>query len=552
MKLVDLVTTEAGDSFRSLFVTASLAGAANVLVIGLVQSVAASPGNAGFSTFVTFGLAVLLYVICARRTYHRSTSLVEAVLTRIKRRIVEKIGKLDLRSLERIGSAEIHDRLTENTTVISTSSGMLANLLQSLCIVVFAVLYIAYISLPAFGLVMLVTLMGMWAYVSKKSEIDTFLRQAGQTRLAFLDLLGDLLKGFKEIKFSARRRSDLTDDVNRGSDALSAVTMKANHLFDDNLILATCILFGMLGSIVFVLPQHVTTDTATLAKLVAGATFIWGPLGGVAAGFPAYMRSNAALNNIKVLEEKLDAAAERNVLSDAEDPWQGPVREIAVRGVEYEYPISKGAGRFHVGPVDLSFAAGEIVFIVGGNGSGKSTLLKVITGLYPAMSGSVVVDGIRVEPSNVEAYREKISAIYSDFHLFTKLYGLLGVEEGVVQSLLVQMQLDDKTSFKDRRFTNRDLSTGQRKRLAMIVSLLEDRSFYVFDEWAADQDPEFRKYFYDELLPDLKRRGKAVLAVSHDDRYFRCADRVITMEYGQIRSIEQHGENSSPQPPSGG
>jgi len=552
MKLVDLVMEEASDGFRSLFLTATVAGAANVLVIALVQSIAASPQSATFSAFATFGLAVLLYVLCARRTYHRSTRLVEAVLTRIKRRIVDKIGKMELRALERIGSAEIHDRLTENTTIISTSSGMLANLLQSLCIVAFAVLYIAWVSLPAFGLVMLVTGLGMQAYVSKKNEIDKFLRQAGQTRLGFLELLGDLLKGFKEVKFSARRRRDLTDDVHRSSEALSAVTMKANHLFDDNLIMATCILFGMLGALVFVLPQHVTTDTATLAKLVAGATFIWGPLGGVAAGFPAYMRSNAALNNIKALEDKLDAATEGGGQVDSVDPWSGRLHEIVARGLEYEYAVSKGTGRFHVGPVDLTISAGEIVFIVGGNGSGKSTLLKVLTGLYPAMNGSVSADGIRVEPANVEAYREMISAIYSDFHLFGKLYGLLGVDDELVRALLVQMQIDDKTAYKDRRFTNRDLSTGQRKRLAMIVSLLEDRALYVFDEWAADQDPEFRKYFYDELLPELKRRGKAVIAVSHDDRYFRCADRVITMEYGQIRSTVRNDPSTPPQLASGG
>jgi putative ATP-binding cassette transporter len=151
----------------------------------------------------------------------------------------------------------------------------------------------------------------------------------------------------------------------------------------------------------------------------------------------------------------------------------------------------------------------------------------------------VRVDGVLLQPDNAASYREMISAIYADFHLFAKLYGLLGVEEASVRSLLSQMQLDGKTSFKGDRFTNRNLSTGQRKRLALIVALLEDRRICLFDEWAADQDPEFRKYFYEELIPELKRRGKTVIAVSHDDRYFRCADRVVTMEYGQIRSIEQ-------------
>lgn len=547
MNLVDLVKREAGDELRGLVVTATIAGAANVAVIAQVQSVAQAPDDSGIVSFLTFLLLVTLYILCARRTYHRCTQLVESVLNRIKNRIILKIGKLDLRSMERLGTSEIFDRITENTTVISGSAGMLANLLQSLCIVLFAILYIASISMPAFGLVGLITFLGMSLYVSKKNEIDSFLRQAAQTRLAFLDLLGDLLKGFKEAKLNRRRLGEVTDDIRRSSSALSGVTVQANHLFDDNLIMATCILFAMLGALVFALPANVKTDAATLGKLVAGAMFIWGPLGGVASGFPAYMRSNSALARVKELEDKLDAAAEKIPAEDAVDPWPGPFQELEAVGVEYEYGQSKVGSRFRVGPASLTLRAGEVVFIVGGNGSGKSTLLKVLTGLYPAQAGSLRVDGVRLDPENLGAYREKITAIFSDFHLFSRLYGLLGVDPDEVQRLLALMQLEDKTSFKEKRFSTRDLSTGQRKRLAMIVALLEDRPIYVFDEWAADQDPEFRKYFYDELLPELKRRGKAVLAVSHDDRYFRCADRVIVMEYGQIRS-DVRREDATPPP----
>jgi len=57
---------------------------------------------------------------------------------------------------------------------------------------------------------------------------------------------------------------------------------------------------------------------------------------------------------------------------------------------------------------------------------------------------------------------------------------------------------------------------------------------YLFDEWAADQDPVFKKVFYTQLLPELKARGKAVLVISHDERYFGAADRVIRLDYGKL------------------
>ncbi len=71
----------------------------------------------------------------------------------------------------------------------------------------------------------------------------------------------------------------------------------------------------------------------------------------------------------------------------------------------------------------------------------------------------------------------------------------------------------------------------------MIIALLENRPLLLLDEWTADQDPQFRLFFYTQLLPKLKSQGKTIVLINHDDRYFSTADRVIKMEYGQI--IEQ-------------
>jgi len=174
------------------------------------------------------------------------------------------------------------------------------------------------------------------------------------------------------------------------------------------------------------------------------------------------------------------------------------------------------------------------VFIVGGNGSGKSTLLKTLTGLYHPQSGSIVMDDTLLTPDTATWYRSHFSPIFSDYHLFDRLYGLRGIETAQVNELLRLMQIENKTTFEGGRFTNLDLSSGQRKRLGLIVALLEDRPVLVLDEWAADQDPGFRKFFYETILQDLKRKGKTVIAATHDDRYFGAADRIVKMEYGEL------------------
>jgi putative ATP-binding cassette transporter len=295
-------------------------------------------------------------------------------------------------------------------------------------------------------------------------------------------------------------------------------------------------IFALLVALTFVLPQYVTTTADTVGELIALVMFIFSPISGLVMGYPAYVRASIALENIDALEKKLDQKAPpAEALTD--DPWVGKLEEIEAANVSFSYVGEGDEESFHIGPLSLTITSGEVLFIVGGNGSGKSTLLKVLTGIYPPEDGALKMNGTPVTPANVQAYRERISAVYADFHLFSKLYGLEGVSEESVSRLLQRMHLDRKTSFAARRFTAMNLSTGQRKRLALVVALLEDRPVYAFDEVAADQDPEFRGYFYEELIPDLKRRGKTVLVVTHDDRYFHCADRIATMEYGKLRSI---------------
>lgn len=542
MTLVDLVRGEAREDGRGLLLTASTAGAANAFVISLVIG-AASTQDDKARQFMMIGLAVALYVICARRTFHRTTEIIESALKKIKVRIIDKIEQAELNELEGIGTSEIYDRLTENISTVSDSAGAIANVLQSLCIIIFASLYVLSISVPGFVLLVLLNAIGIMLWSSSNAVIGAHLRQAAQERVAFLDQLTDLLKGFKEVRLSRKRGRDIRSDVVTTAEALRSTTVTANNLFNDNMVFAQCVLVAMLVGVVFVLPQHVTMDNATVITLVGGVLFFWGPLSGLVGGMPMYIRSNNALADIHALEKKIEEATHHHVpAAQSNDPWKGRFSAIDVQRVSFAYPPDAGGQTFRIGPMNLSIAAGEVVFVVGGNGSGKSTFMKVLTGLYPAATGEVRIDGHRLHPENIAAYREMYSAIFSDFHLFSRLYGLLDVDESAVLELLRQMQIDDKTSFEKGRFTKRDLSTGQRKRLAMIVAMLEDRPICVFDEWAADQDPAFRKYFYEELIPSLKRRGKTVIAVSHDDRYFHCADRVVTLEDGKVRSIERHPE----------
>jgi ABC-type siderophore export system fused ATPase/permease subunit len=249
----------------------------------------------------------------------------------------------------------------------------------------------------------------------------------------------------------------------------------------------------------------------------------------VTRAMPLLAKVGLALDNLDALETSLVRAAGEPREFVADPPTS--FKSIELDGIVYAHRGQDGTASFTLGPCDLAIKPGETIFVVGGNGSGKSTLTRVLTQLYRAEAGAILWDGVLVDANNAPRYRNLFSAVYAAFHLFDRLYG---IDPQHVRRLLADVGLADKTEYVDGRFTNVELSTGQRKRLALVVALIEDRPIYVLDELSADQDPVFRQRYYKEFLPALKARGKTLIVVSHDERYFDGGDRVIVMQDGRF------------------
>lgn len=534
MTLYELVQREAGPRFRMMVGAAVLTGAANGLVLTVVNAEARGTSQSSLGSFLVFVAAMLLFGASARYLYRETAELLEGVLDRLKVRIADKLLRADLRTLERLDAAEIYERVTQNTTVIANAAGHVAHVLQLAFIAAFGALYVASVSLAAFVLVVFVMGVGIALFKTRSAEVKAHLRAASKARVGFFERLNDLLHGFKEVKLRASRGEDLRADIARAADEVRAISVEADVLFAEKHVFGRFNFFALLAAVVLLLPQYVPDAVASPPQLLAAVLFSYSPINGILSGLPTVTRADVALEQIEALERKLDRAL-RPDTPTAVDPWAGRFETIALQAVELRYGDS-GEDLFRLGPISLEIPRGQLLFIVGGNGSGKSTLLRLLTGLYLPGAGALRVDGIELVEENVQAYREMIAAVYADFHLFKRLYGLADTKPEDVRRMLERLRIAHKTSFAGGQFSTLALSTGQRKRLAMAVALLEDRSIYAFDEWAADQDPEFRQYFYEELLPELKRRGKTLFVVTHDDRYFHLADRVLILDNGTLRS----------------
>ena len=299
--------------------------------------------------------------------------------------------------------------------------------------------------------------------------------------------------------------------------------------------------FILVGLLLFVLPQVAAISPGILSAYILTVTYLMLPMQSILDKLQALSKATVALQKIERMGLVLAGNKENYIESNKVDIKT--FSKIELKQVVHAYPGEDKESRFSLGPVDLSFKPGEIVFIVGGNGSGKSTLAKLITGLYIPEAGEIVLDDKKITDDNREWYRQHFSVIFSDYYLFEKLLGMgKPALDEQAQEYLRQLKIAHKVTIENGKLSTTDLSQGQRKRLALLTVYLENRPIYLFDEWASDQDPMFRDIFYKEILVNLKKRNKTVLVISHDDHYFHLADRIIKLDYGKIEYDKVNSE----------
>lgn len=538
MTIFHFLKKESDKPLHKLALLTAVSGLSSTGVLAVINLAAqnGSGKSLNISYLLMFVAVVGIFITAQKFILVEGVVIIEEILNNLRIRLSDKIRGTNLLNIEKIGKAKIYNRLTQEMTLISQMSVYLITALQSGIMLIFIFGYIAYLNLMA--AVILLSLLGVGVMLFMKNNVKVFaeLDSTNKAEIEYFNSLTDILDGLKEIKLNRKKSNDLFSHYRDISTVVKKLKVSTGYLFSVNTVFSQAFIYIVLGSIVFVLPQLNESFSKEIVSTTTAMLFAIGPLTSLVSMIPPYEKLNLAVRNIYELEEQLDIHSNH----DEVQPMDGENRfkhfnKIELKGLYFEYGDNDLHDRFSIGPIDLTIQRGEILFFVGGNGCGKTTLLKALTMLYNKLqSGSIFVDDKLVDNSNYLEYRELYSAIFYDFHLFDKLYGLENIDPKRVNDLLVLMQIDKKTEFKIDRFTIQSLSTGQRKRLALIVTFLEDKPIYIFDEWAADQDPQFKNYFYDILLHKLKEEGKTVIAVSHDDRYFNVADRVIKMEYGKI------------------
>jgi len=454
-----------------------------------------------------------------------------------------KILATPLRDLEELGAPRLMAVLTDDVNAVSRVLPNIPRVVIDMTTLVAGVAYLAWLSWTAMAALLAFAVTGIVVYRLLWLRSLRFMKSGRDVFDTLFDHFRALHDGLKQLKLNrSRRRSFLADDVHDALESYRAQNMSGRALLVVAENLTRLVFFVFLGLLVFVVPRMEGIEAGILMSYVAMSLYLYRPLGSLMAVVPEFGRARVSLQKVDDLGlslEAQDAKEDDGAAAKSTGAPQPGWKELELAGVTYAYRREYDDRAFTVGPIDLVFHPGELVFVLGGNGSGKTTLAKILTSLYEPDRGEIRLDGEPISDANRERYRQLFAAVFSDYHLFHNLVGTgqSDLDERATEHLR-ELQLEQKVEVKDGRLSTTALSTGQRKRLALLAAYLEDRPFYVFDEWAADQDPQFKNIFYTRILRELKARGKTVLVITHDDRYVYVADRCLKLEDGKVQQVD--------------
>jgi putative pyoverdin transport system ATP-binding/permease protein len=541
MSFLQLVRREMHGSMPKLLFMSGVGGISNASILAAINAGVQDAGSGqkpGLWAASLFLVALFLFMRSQQYVTITATAEIEAIIHKLRLRIMDMIRRSELLEMEKIGRARIVAAVTSDTAVLTQASNMLCFTVQGAVLIFFVGLYVAYLSLTAFLLTVVIVSGAATIFHYKNRRLSEQKGESAAWERRLFDRLTDFLDGFKEVRLNAARSDDLFADALEVSKTAANIKIRTQAETFKMIVTSQISMYILLGAVVFIAPNLSSLGGASIAKTTTALLFVVGACFGLVQSIPILLNANAAANRIGRLEQAL-----QSILIPRERSAIGAPRRfqrIEMHNIVFRYTDRFSDTVFKIGPIDFTLNAGELVFITGGNGSGKSTFLRVLSGLYPPDSGEILLDGRPVTNANRDEYRELVSGIFFDYHLFKRLYGIPEADADDVNRLLAEFRLADKTALTDGEFRTLDLSGGQRRRLALIVSLLEKRPIMLLDEWTAEQDPEFRRKFYDELLPEMLRAGATIVVITHDDRYLdelRLPARRIKMDEGRI--VEQ-------------
>lgn len=513
-------------------VTGLASGVGYMALVALINEILASRSGADLlDRFIALAIAVSIVRMISQALFDWIGA--RAVFD-LRLQLSRRILGAPLRSLEEIGPPRFLAALTEDVTALTNALVQVPRFCMYVAIVLACLIYLGTLSWKLLLFILVFMVVGIASFQLAMFRARGYFKRLRERTDALFAQFRGLIHGAKELKLHRRRREVfLSSELVPTGREIRKLTLAGNLIFTATAVWGNLLFFIAIGILLFALFGRWQIGQEVLMGYTLVLLYLMTPLEIILLSLPIVARATVAARKLERLGLRLakDAGAPASKGELIPPSWN----RLELVGVTHAYPGEDGVSAFKLGPVDLAFEPGQIVFLVGGNGSGKTTLAKVLMGLYAPEEGEIRLNGRALTEEDRNAYRQLFSAVFADYYLFESLIGGKDVDlEQSAPGYLARLELEKKVKVENGVLSTLNLSQGQRKRLALLAAYLEDRPVYFFDEWAADQDPQFKAIFYREILPELKARGKTVFVISHDDQYYSVADRLIKLDYGQV------------------
>jgi len=482
---------------------------------------------------VYFLFALTFFVYTIKLTQGRMIVITNEIVYEKRIAIINRVLETSYQSIEKIGSSRIYSSLNNDTNAVANLPGIIVSIASNALTLIFCLGYLWASSAVAFAASASVIILNCFISYFTGRMASQYWEKNRDVQDVYFSQLSDLVYGFKELILGKPRKQEFSKEIRKYSRYSAELSKEASIKFLNFSLYNTLMYNIIFGMVVFVFPIIIVgINVNDLRENLFLVFYLIGPFGNLMGAIPDLTKIKVNMQRIEQLLCDLDDENLKTGLPQSDTANFTNELILQLNQLTFKY-VAENEDEFILGPIDTEIKSGEITFIIGGNGSGKSTLGKILAGLYSPANGYI---SINQKQCTIKELNSCFSAIFSDFHLFSKLYGIeYQSQKQEIFQMFKDMKIENKIKIDENgKFVDLKLSTGQKKRLAFIVCCLDDKPFMLFDEWAAEQDPEFRAYFYMEILPQLKRKGKGIIVITHDDRFFHMADKVIKLERGKM------------------
>jgi len=535
MNLLKLLRQKSRFFYVAIIFLAIVKSIANIGILMVINEAIGGKQTIGFGNknYLIFSILVVTSLVVTWLFQNYMIRSSNDMMFELEVSMIQKVRNATFECFEKLGSQHLYAAIADARS-LGNVPATFVTLFNAFFTLLCSLIYLFSISLKGGVFVFLLMAVLFLIYVSRAKAIERDLNKARDLQDSYYVALYDLLQGFKQIKISALRNNNLFNDYilfNRQKARKLNIGASQKYLFNE--LTGVYSWYVLLGIVIFVLPIVLNIGVTQVAAFVVSVLFMIAPISQLVLFFPLYTMYKISIERITRINSQLETEA---------IPVEGLKCDVCdFQSMRFEQVSFKYSGcennLFTLKVPELTIKKGEIIFIIGGNGSGKTTFIHLLTGLFRPQSGKIYVNDQEMEAEAFIRFTNNMAAVFSDHYLFNENLDGFDISENnaLVVELAKLVNLDGVLKYDEvyHKLETR-LSKGQRKRLALLLALLEGKPIVVLDEWAAEQDPPNRRQFYQQWLEVMRKMGKTIIAVTHDDDFYHVADRVLKFNYGNL------------------